>query len=63
MGDRDYTDLNSKVLIGLTNEVVKENSELVAERYTSWALKQNLPVAGSFALFKPVFDKVQNSYV
>ena len=56
-GDRDYTHLNSKVIVGLTNELWQSETEQVAKRYEGWAKGKELPVSGSFALFKAPFDK------
>lgn len=53
VGDRDYTDLNSWSVIGLSEEFIKtENEDFVVKMYGDWIDGRNLPMPGSFALFK-----------
>lgn len=52
IGDRDYTDLNSWSIIALSKEISQEESDNVAKYYKIWADSQQLPMPGTFALFK-----------
>ena len=53
IGDRDYTDLNSWSVIGLSEELTnREDNEYIVQKYAEWAEGKQLPMPGSFALFK-----------
>jgi hypothetical protein len=53
IGDRDYTDLNSWSVVGLSEEFVNsEHEDFVVKMYGRWAEGNSLPMPGSFALFK-----------
>ena len=62
-GDREYTHLNSRVVVGLTTELWQSEAEQVAKRYELWAKGKQLPASGSFALFKAPFEKAGSPYV
>lgn len=59
IGDRDYTDLNSWSVVALSEEFITKKSDsssgledFVVEMYGNWANGSNLPMPGSFAMFK-----------
>ena len=53
IGDRDYTDLNSWSVVGLSEEFLNsEHEDFVVKIYSDWADGRNLPMPGSFAFFK-----------
>ena len=52
LGDRDYTDLNSWIVIALSEEKALSDHDYVSLAYQNWAEGSNLPMPGSFALFK-----------
>lgn len=53
VGDRDYTDLNSWSVTALSEEHLGTKYEdFVVQMYADWANGANLPMPGSFAIFK-----------
>ena len=53
IGDRDHTDLNSWSVVGLSEEFIdSDHEDFVVKTYSDWADGRNLPMPGSFALFK-----------
>lgn len=64
VGDRDYTDLNSWSVVGLSEEFVgSENENFVAQTYCDWANGSSLPMPGSFAIFKTKEEGKKNPFV
>lgn len=63
VGDRDHTDLNSWSVVALTQELGETESELVANYYRLWSEGQQLPMPGSFALFKKNDKGKSNHFV
>lgn len=61
IGDRDYTDLNSWSIVALSKEISEEESDTVAKYYKTWADSKELPMPGTFALFKK--KDAKNLYV
>ena len=62
-GQRDYTDLNSWIIVAMSREWVGINVDLVAKQYCSWAGGQELPMPGSFALFKRKSEPFKSDYL
>ena len=64
IGDRDYTDLNSWSVIGLSEELVDgENQNFIVEMYNEWADGKQLPMPGSFAMFKMNEEGMKKPFV
>lgn len=63
VGDRDYTDLNSWSIVALTKEIGEEQPDFVAKYYKLWADSQQLPMPGTFALFKPKTNDSKSHFV
>ena len=63
VGERDHTDLNSWSLVAMSREWLPEHTAYIAGHYCEWAAGRELPMPGSFAVFKRKTGQFQRNYL